>query len=200
MIMDYETELKMNQRKEPNPMDKEILTTLTAAIAELTISVKELTVVMGPTKRKVRQKKSISTNNVLDKDNIYNNIHSKNRAKKDPDLSFDIRSVVAHYRTYHPKALRTLLKKSKTYLGVRGRLEDGYTVTELVAAIDGIHKSPFHLGQNESKTRYLSLELCMRNAEQVERFIAIARDEVVPDVGVNTMKTVTAAKEWLKNG
>jgi len=33
----------------------------------------------------------------------------------------------------------------------------------------------------------------------VERFIAIARDDS-PDMGVNTMKTVNAAQEWLKNG
>lgn len=181
-------------------MDKEMIQTLTAAIAELTTSVKELTVVMKPTKRKVRQKKSISNNNIIDKDNIYNIYNSKNRAKKDFDLLLNIRSVVDHYRTYHPKALRSLSKESKTYLGVKGRLEDGYTVTELIEAIDGMHKSPFHCGQNKQGTKYLSLELCMRNPEHVESFIMIEKESGKPKVSDTTFNTINAAKEWLKNG
>ena len=179
-------------------MDNEILTTLTAAIAELTTSVKELTVVMKPTKRKVRQKKSISNNNIIDKDNIYNIYNSKNRAKNEQETC--IHSVVAHYRTYHPKALRSLSKESKTYLGVKGRLEDGYTVTELTEAIDGMHKSPFHCGQNKQGTKYLSLELCMRNPEHVESFIMIEKESGKPKVSDTTFNTINAAKEWLKNG
>ena len=188
-------------------------THLTAAIAELSKSVKELTKELRITKRKVGQKKSIDINNKLDKElskltnneldninninnnSIYNIYKSKNRANI--EMHDDINQIVEHYRTYHPKALRTLSKKSKTYLGVKGRLGDGYAVSELVDAVNGMHKSPFHLGRNENKTKYLSLELCMRNAEQVDRFISIAREVPSPDVGNSAQKTVDAARKWL---
>jgi hypothetical protein len=123
------------------------------------------------------------------KDYIYNNIYNGVYGK-------DIKSVMEYYRTYHPKALKGLSEKSKSFLGVRGRLEDGFTVGELTEAIDGMHKSPFHLGQNAQRTKYLSLELCMRSSENINRFIEISRDPT-PDVGVNTIKTVESARSWL---
>ncbi len=124
------------------------------------------------------------------KDYIYNNIYNGVYGK-------DIKSVMEHYRTYHPKALRSLSEKSKTYLGVKGRLEDGYTVAELVEAIDGMHKSPFHCGQNKQGTKYLSLELCMRNPEHVESFIMIEKESGKPKMSDTTFKTVESAKSWL---
>lgn len=192
-------------------MDDKNISTLTAAIAELTISVKELTVAMQKPKRKVRQKKSINITNELDNklnnNNIYNNniYNSKNRAKNDTSMELDIRSVIEHYRTYHPRALRTLLSrwgepsvtKSKTYLAIQDRLRQGYTVAELISAIDGMHKSPFHLGHNKQGTKYLGLELCMRNGEHVESFMAVSEEGTKPKLGINTIKTAQAAKQWL---
>jgi D-ribose pyranose/furanose isomerase RbsD len=166
---------------------------LAAAIAGLSQNVKSLTEVISTLKKESKTKKE----NISSK--INNNINTNSKYIYNSKDCAKINEVVAHYKTYHPNALKRLSKKSKTFLGVKGRLGDGYSVAELVEAVDGMHKSPFHLGQNDQKTKYLSLELCMRSAEQVERFIAIARDDS-PNMGVNTMKTVSAAQEWLKNG
>ena len=60
-----------------------------------------------------------------------------------------------------------------------------------------MHKSPFHNGQNKNKTKFLSLELCMRNSDKVDGFLMMNRD-TTPNVSVNTLKTVEAMKSWLK--
>ena len=179
--MDYETELKMNPLRD---------TSLPAAIAELVDSVKLLTVaVQGLKKESGSKKKSISNNkriNYKDNINIYN---SRERA---------IMDVVGHYKELHPKSKAGLNPKSPTYKAVDARLTEGYSVMDLQEAIDGMHKSPFHCGQNKQGTKFLSLELCMRNAEHVESFIMIEKESGKPKVSVNTLKTVEAMKSWLK--
>jgi hypothetical protein len=62
----------------------------------------------------------------------------------------------------------------KTIQSVRARLSDGFTVDDLCAAIDGMHRTPHNLGQNATGTRYLDLELCVRTAAHVRRFMDAA--------------------------
>jgi len=178
--MDYETELKMNPRRD---------TSLPAALAELTSSVKELTLaVVNLKKESGSKKKSISKNkriNYKDNINIYN---SRERA---------IMDVVEYYKEIHPKSKAGLNPKSPTYKSINERLTEGYSVSDLTEAIDGMHKSPFHNGQNKNKTKFLSLELCMRNSDKVDGFLMMNRD-TTPNVSVNTLKTVEAMKSWLK--
>jgi len=79
--------------------------------------------------------------------------------------------VVEHYRTYHPKALPNVKSTSKEYRRIRDRLNEGYTVEQLCEAIDGCHKTPHNLGENDRGQKYLGLELIVRTASHVDRFI-----------------------------
>jgi len=88
--------------------------------------------------------------------------------------------VVQHYLTYHPrsrpgKAERTL---------IAARLKEGFTVDQLRQAIDGQHRSPYHLGKNDRGATYLGLELAMRNSSKVNQFLEIVeRPPTEGDVG-----------------
>jgi uncharacterized protein YdaU (DUF1376 family) len=60
---------------------------------------------------------------------------------------------------------------------IRARLKEGYTVEQLSAAIDGCRASPFHMGQNETGTRYDDLALICRDAEHVEQFVQLRQGD-----------------------
>lgn len=53
---------------------------------------------------------------------------------------------------------------------IRTRLKD-FSVDDLVKAVEGLEFSSFHRGDNDSKKRYDGIELILRNAGNVERFI-----------------------------
>jgi hypothetical protein len=84
--------------------------------------------------------------------------------------------VFSHYRKYHPRSLPKVKSTSKEYRAVRARFAEGYSAADLCEAIDGIHVTPHNMGQNEQGTQFLALELCLRNAGQVDRFRENARN------------------------
>lgn len=52
-----------------------------------------------------------------------------------------------------------------------------YTPEELKLAIDGVLKSDFHMGNNNRGKKYDDIELILRNAENIEKFAALALDD-----------------------
>ena len=83
--------------------------------------------------------------------------------------------ICEHYKTHHPTA-RPGDKERKL---IRDRLKEGYTVDDLKRAIDGCHRTPHNLGDNERGTKYLSLSLIMRSSSHVIRFLENA-DNPIP--------------------
>ena|SRR3990167_4787854 len=59
---------------------------------------------------------------------------------------------------------------------IQERLKDGYSVTDLLAAIDGCARSAFHNGENERHTTYNDISLICRDAEHIDRFLQIEED------------------------
>ena len=86
----------------------------------------------------------------------------------------DVLAVFAHYRTYHPRAFKNPKSTSKEWKAIKARLAEGSTVDDLCLAIDGCHRSPWHQGRNDRKTKYDSLELITRSGSKVIEFIALA--------------------------
>lgn len=71
----------------------------------------------------------------------------------------------------HPKAKLDDKRKKR----IAARLKEGYSVGELQRAIVGCSYSPFHQGQNDSKTVYDGLETILRDAAQVDKFIELEK-------------------------
>lgn len=80
--------------------------------------------------------------------------------------------VFNHWRsvTGHNKAI---LDPKRTKL-INAALKLGYTVEQLKQAIDGNKASPFHQGNNDRKMVYDGLDLILRDAAQIDKFIALA--------------------------
>jgi len=85
----------------------------------------------------------------------------------------DVRLVFDHYRTYHPRAHRKPKATSKECRLIKARLDEGYSVDDLTAAIDGCHRSPFHQGDNDRGKKFDSLELIVRDGSKVQQFMEI---------------------------
>ena len=50
-------------------------------------------------------------------------------------------------------------------------IKDGYTVDDMMRAITGCGKTPFNMGDNEHGRVYDSIELILRDAEHIEKFM-----------------------------
>lgn len=61
------------------------------------------------------------------------------------------------------------------------RLSDGYEEQDLIDAIIGCANSPFHRGENERHTRYDDIELILRDATHVDKFVALAEKKKARD-------------------
>ncbi len=90
----------------------------------------------------------------------------------------DVLAVFDHYRTYHPRAHPNPRPDSKEWRKILDRLREDYTVEDLCLAIDGCHKSPHHCGENDRGTKYLGLELIVRDSGHVATFIEVATSPV----------------------
>lgn len=118
-----------------------------------------------------------------------NNKHEENKTKKEhankkkvkreiagispngDSISALIGEVFDHYKAIlnHPKS--KLEDKRKNI--IRARLKEGFTVTELKAAISGCSVSDFHMGRTpKNQTVFDDIGLILRDAAHVERFTA----------------------------
>jgi len=81
-----------------------------------------------------------------------------------------------HYHGYHGAARMT----EKRMALIRARLAppEGWSVAELCQAIDGNHRDPFCCGKNRDGREYHSLELILRDAAHVERYLAVPEPRV----------------------
>lgn len=57
---------------------------------------------------------------------------------------------------------------------IKSALKAGYSTDDLCKAIDGCALSPFHMGLNDQRTKYNGIDLILRNADQIDKFVALA--------------------------
>lgn len=109
------------------------------------------------------------------------------RSKRD----VDVMRVLEHYQRLHPQS--RLTEKSKEARLIRERMAEGYTVEQLCRAIDGYHRSPHHQGENDRRTKYLSLELFVRDSKHVQAGIEfVDRPMPLPSKNGATVAAVLA--------
>lgn len=89
----------------------------------------------------------------------------------------DVQAVYAVWRSYHPRAPERLDSGAKSYALIRARLTEGRSVQDLQDAVRGYHRSPHHLGENDRKTKYLSLELICRDDGHVQAGIEMPENK-----------------------
>lgn len=117
--------------------------------------------------------------------------------QKEPTDAEKIRAVFAHYRTYHPRAFPSAASTSKEWRLIQARLREDYTVADLCEAIDGYHRSAWHLGENQSGKKYLGLELIVRDGTHVAAGIMSADEPPKPVMSEREMRSQRAVSGFL---
>lgn len=81
--------------------------------------------------------------------------------------------VFRHWQTVmgHPQAKLDAKRKRN----IAARLKDGYTVDQLLSAIDGCLLSDHHMGKNDTGTIYDDIELICRDGPRIDKFIKLTK-------------------------
>lgn len=87
----------------------------------------------------------------------------------------DICLVFEYWREAHNHPRAALDAKRKKVIASALK---SYPVDDLKLAIDGCKASPFHQGENDRNAKYDSLALILRDAEQIDKFMALATQPV----------------------
>lgn len=110
--------------------------------------------------------------------------------------SGEVDEVVRHWQKVHPRAVAGAKERKL----IAARLKDGYAAADLCEAIDGMHKTPHNLGHNDRNTKYLTLEIAMRDSSQVSRFIANNRDPPPLSESKVTRAARSAIDDFVRSG
>ena len=83
--------------------------------------------------------------------------------------------IFNHWKTVlnHPKAILD----SKRQRLIAARIDEGHSVEDLKLAIDGCKASAWHMGENDRRKVFDSLDLIFRDASHIENFIAEASSQ-----------------------
>lgn len=84
-----------------------------------------------------------------------------------------VRVVFEHWRAVHRKDVRTLLDGPRRR-AIEKQLREGRTTEELCRAVEGCAKDAFSMGQNDRSQKYNDIALICRDAERVEKFMALS--------------------------
>lgn len=120
---------------------------------------------------------------------------SSSSQKREPDRSDEAREVFSYWQQTlgHPRAKLD----GKRYKAIRGRLSNGYSVSDLCKAIDGCKRSPYHMGDNEQGTVYDDIELICRDAPHVDKFLKLSEGPDLSGMSGAARRTASAAQRFV---
>lgn len=89
------------------------------------------------------------------------------------DTSVEVQKVFSHWQETldHPRAKLDDKRKRKIAAALKT-----FSLEDLCLAIDGCAASDFHMGKNDSQTKYDDISLILRDASHIEKFMDGAED------------------------
>lgn len=133
---------------------------------------------------KVSQKNYHNNNSYIDSEDKSSSSRKNKSSSQSSPLSLQNKSnhtesalivLEAWKSRYRPGAIIDDKRKKR----IKARLEEGYTVEQLLKVLDGVEKSPFHLGDNDRSKKYVDVKTIYRDAEQVDGFLELADQRVI---------------------
>ena len=132
-----------------------------------------------------------SSSPVVSKESNFTNGESKNIVTQ--DVTF---RIFDHWRVLHEHPKAKLSDKRKRI--ITKALKIGYSEGDLMKAIAGCGATPFNMGLNEHGRKYDSIELILRDAEHIERFMDHADDPPKAAAGNHVLRqSIENARELL---
>jgi uncharacterized protein YdaU (DUF1376 family) len=90
--------------------------------------------------------------------------------KTSPTASADVVEIFEHWRSVMVSP-KSKLDKDRESL-INKSLKLGYSVEDLKSAINGCRASPHNMGANDRSTKYNGLNVILKNADNIDRFIS----------------------------
>jgi len=121
----------------------------------------------------------------------------KPMSRSQANSTAEVAQVIERYRVFHPRAKPGDKEKRL----IRARLKDGYSADDLCACIDGYHKSPHHLGDNDRGVKYLSLGLFLRDSDHVQKGVEFADGTALvdaPNLAPASRRAIEAGQRFLE--
>jgi len=115
-----------------------------------------------------------------------------------PERSNDVSEVFNHWKSVMRKDRAKCPDKRKAVIV---RALQSYSVEDCKAAIDGCAKTPFNMGDNDRHQPYNDIELILRDAAHIDRFMEAASGKAVPkSVPAADFRALerAAEREWQK--
>jgi len=124
---------------------------------------------------------------------------SRDRVEESRDrVETEGRRVFDHWKITmnHPKSVFDDKRKKLISTWVKA----GYTETDLISAITGCSLTPHNMGKNDRNERYDSLELILRDASHIDRFMKNAISPPMADTKLtgNGKKAEQVINNWLE--
>jgi hypothetical protein len=139
----------------------------------------------------IKQTLSIRYKDVLGNLNLNSNLNSNSKRKKKASFDARVVEVFEEWKSILNKKSSLDLSRQKTILA---RLDGGFTVDDLKLVPHGAKLSPWHMGQNPDKKKYIEVSTLFRDNEQVEKFIDLAK---TPTVQISATQGVKVSQEEL---
>jgi hypothetical protein len=96
----------------------------------------------------------------------------------------EIQQVFQHWLTVIKKGNTRAVLDDKRRLAIGWAVHD-YGVDTCLKAIDGITKSPWHMGRNPSNKQYNDIGLIFRDADNVEKFSELGSEQSARERFIN---------------
>jgi len=120
-------------------------------------------------------------------------------ANNPPTQTTAIKAIFQHWQAVmqHPHA-RLDVKRQKA---IGRALKTGYSSAQLCQAITGCSQTPHNMGDNDRGQRYDGLQLILRDADQIDRFIRNGQDPPQPLTASQkrTHGNLAAVQHWLSD-
>ena len=102
--------------------------------------------------------------------------HSFESVKEPKDISSsdDVHVVFNYWKQVMGKANNAKLTSGRAKC-INGRLKEDYSVDDIKQGIDNCRRSDYHMGKNDTGTRYDDLTLICRSGEKLEQFMSNVR-------------------------
>jgi hypothetical protein len=127
-------------------------------------------------------------------------------ASRSPGLtlqaSSDVQQVVDHWLAKpqqsgrKPTKWSSLASSSDEYRKIKARLKEGFSVDQLKKAIDGAHKTPHNLGDNDRDQVYLSMKIIFKDMSQVQRFMGNDDNPPIGRAWSKTKERAGSIQRW----
>lgn len=124
------------------------------------------------------------------KDNITKEKKESFKPPKSPKGDDSVRTVFEFWKETHNHPTSKLDDKRRKR--INARLEEGYPVDDLLAAISGALNDSWLMGKNPGNKRYDGIETILRDAAQVERLRDLSGNEHAKAIADGKYSAVTA--------